>query len=151
MGFNFFILFYGITLQLFDISTTVDPSYIISLIRKLLPPNGSNLRNSYGNGDDDGDASVTKMDESDAGDEVLSSSGTVSKSQDIEVADGSNKLADEDACPRLEQHISSSEEKVWEEYGCILWDLSANKSHAELMVLEIPSRPHPHTLFCPLD
>lgn len=120
--------------ELFDISTTVDPSYIISLIRKLLPPNGSNLRNSYGNGDDDGDASVTKMDESDAGDEVLSSSGTVSKSQDIEVADGSNKLADEDACPRLEQHISSSEEKVWEEYGCILWDLSANKSHAELMV-----------------
>lgn len=128
--------------ELFDISTTVDPSYIISLIRKLLPSNASNLRNSYGIRDDDGNASVTNMDESDAylsGDQVLSSSGTVNECQGIEIADGSDKLADregedEGACPRSEQRISSSEENVWEEYGCILWDLSASKSHAELMV-----------------
>lgn len=151
-------------MQLFDISTTVDPSYIISLIRKLLPPNANKLRNSCGSGDDDPDASVTNMDENDAyssGDQVLSSSGTVSKCQGIGNADDSDKFADQEdedegACPRLEQHISSSEEKVWEEYGCILWDLSASKFHAELMVLKFPltlsvflSRPppHPHTRF----
>lgn len=130
-------------MQLFDISTTVDPSYIISLIRKLLPSDASNLRNSYGIRDDDRDASVTNMDESDAylsGDQVLSSSGTVNECQGIEIADGSDKLADregedEGVCPRSEERISSSEENVWEEYGCILWDLSASKSHAELMVL----------------
>ncbi|XP_077245153.1 ARM repeat superfamily protein isoform X2 [Tasmannia lanceolata] len=27
-----------------------------------------------------------------------------------------------------------TQEDPWEEYGCILWDLSANKTHAELMV-----------------
>lgn len=26
-------------------------------------------------------------------------------------------------------------EEVWEDCGCILWDLAANKEHAELMVL----------------
>lgn len=25
-------------------------------------------------------------------------------------------------------------EEAWEEFGCILWDLAANKSHAEFMV-----------------
>ncbi|XP_050947748.1 uncharacterized protein LOC103497988 isoform X2 [Cucumis melo] len=102
--------------ELFDISTTVDPSYIISLIRKLLPLNASNTRNSCENGHDGGDTSVNKMDE-----------------------DGSGKLADkegedEGACLKSEQLISSPEEKVWEEYGCILWDLSASRSQAELMV-----------------
>lgn len=89
------------------------------------------------------------MDESDAylsGDRVLSSSGTVGKCQGNKIADGSDKFADQEgedkgACPRLEQHISSSEEKVWEEYGCILWDLSASRSHAELMVLKFPLPP----------
>lgn len=122
--------------EVFDISTTVDPSYIISLIRKLLPLNASNMRNSYGNEDAGCDTSVTNIDE---GDQVLSSSGTVSKCLGIEIADGSDKLddkkgEDEGACPKSEQLISSSEEKVWEECGCILWDLSASKSHAELMV-----------------
>ncbi|XP_038901476.1 uncharacterized protein LOC120088329 isoform X2 [Benincasa hispida] len=128
--------------ELFDISTTVDPSYIISLIRKLLPQNASNLGSSYGNGDGDRDTSITYMDEGDAylsGDQVLSFSGSVSKCLGIEIADGSDKLADkngedEGACTKSEQLLSSSEEKVWEEYGCILWDLSASKSHAELMV-----------------
>lgn len=143
-----------ITSQVFDISTTVDPSYIISLIRKLLPLNASNTRNSCGNGHDGGDTSVNKMDEGDgyvSGDQLFSSSGTVSKCLGIEIEDDSGKLADkegedEGACPKSEQLISSSEEKVWEEYGCILWDLSASRSQAELMVLKFPSSPHPHTL-----
>ncbi|XP_022140791.1 uncharacterized protein LOC111011366 isoform X2 [Momordica charantia] len=130
--------------ELFDISTTVDPSYIISLIRKLLPSNASNPCKSDEDDDrdDPGQGSVAKMDESDAclsGDRVLSPSGTVGKCQGIEITDGSDKFADQEgeeegSCPRLEQPISSSEEKVWEEYGCILWDLSASRSHAELMV-----------------
>uniref|UniRef100_A0A9I9DQ55 Protein saal1 n=1 Tax=Cucumis melo TaxID=3656 RepID=A0A9I9DQ55_CUCME len=128
--------------ELFDISTTVDPSYIISLIRKLLPLNASNTRNSCENGHDGGDTSVNKMDEGDgylSGDQLLSSSGTVSKCLGLEIADGSGKLADkegedEGACLKSEQLISSPEEKVWEEYGCILWDLSASRSQAELMV-----------------
>lgn len=110
------------------------------------------MRNSYGNEDAGCDTSVTNIDE---GDQVLSSSGTVSKCLGIEIADGSDKLddkkgEDEGACPKSEQLISSSEEKVWEECGCILWDLSASKSHAELMVLKFPSYLRPHTLFSPL-
>jgi hypothetical protein len=31
-----------------------------------------------------------------------------------------------------------SGEEAWEEYGCILWDLSASKTNAELMVLKVP-------------
>lgn len=61
--------------QFFDLSTTVDPSYIISLIRKLLPSSSS--------------ASHTH---------------------------------------------SGDEEEAWEESGCILWDLAASKTHAQLMV-----------------
>lgn len=28
-------------------------------------------------------------------------------------------------------------DEVWEEFGCVLWDLAANQTHAELMVLEL--------------
>lgn len=31
--------------------------------------------------------------------------------------------------------IASPQGNLWEESGCILWDLSTDKSHAELMVL----------------
>ena len=59
-------------LQVFNVSTTVDPSYVISLIRKLIP------------GDSD-------------------------------------------------ESLKAGEE-AWEECGCVLWDLAASKTHAELMV-----------------
>lgn len=126
-----------------------------------MPSNASNPCKSDEDDDrdDPGQGSVAKMDESDAclsGDRVLSPSGTVGKCQGIEITDGSDKFADQEgeeegSCPRLEQPISSSEEKVWEEYGCILWDLSASRSHAELMVLKFPLPrtvglfPHTHT------
>ncbi|XP_022730759.1 protein saal1 isoform X2 [Durio zibethinus] len=72
--------------ELFDISTTVDPSYVISLIRKLLPVDSRN-------GEDEKDS----------------------------------RHGGENA--RL-----SAGEEVWEECGCVLWDLAANQTHAELMV-----------------
>ncbi|XP_021279279.1 protein SAAL1 isoform X3 [Herrania umbratica] len=72
--------------ELFDISTTVDPSYVISLIRKLLP------------------------------------------------LDARNGEDEEDSGRGGENARVSAGEVVWEECGCVLWDLAANQTHAELMV-----------------
>lgn len=85
-------------LQLFDISTTVDPSHIISLIRKLLPvENGCHSLRS--------------------------------KTDDLPSSDNGNNLDD---LPSSDD--SSVVEATWEEFGCTLWDLAANETHAELMV-----------------
>ncbi|XP_029129860.1 protein saal1 isoform X2 [Cajanus cajan] len=40
----------------------------------------------------------------------------------------------EDTDSGIERSRVSVEEDAWEEYGCILWDLAASKTHAELMV-----------------
>ncbi|KAJ0963227.1 hypothetical protein J5N97_028349 [Dioscorea zingiberensis] len=77
----------------FDVSTTIDPSYIISLIRQLLPC-------------DKGEKNDQK--------------GCLKE----ERADGS--VDEQTGTPEVDD--------PWEEYGCILWDLAASKSHAELMV-----------------
>ncbi|KAJ7947916.1 Protein saal1 [Quillaja saponaria] len=73
--------------ELFEISTTVDPSYIISLVRKLVPSLNFLI----------------------------------------------NEEENEDLCNRLRSGVTVGEE-AWEEYGCVLWDLAASKTHAELMV-----------------
>lgn len=44
---------------------------------------------------------------------------------------------DENLCCELEQPGVSAGEEVWEEHGCVLWDLSASRTHAELMVVEL--------------
>ncbi|PPD85401.1 hypothetical protein GOBAR_DD17668 [Gossypium barbadense] len=41
--------------------------------------------------------------------------------------------SDEDSHKEENAHLSTGEE-VWEECGCVLWDLAANQTHAELMV-----------------
>lgn len=85
-------------LQLFDISTTVDPSHIISLIRKLLPvENGCNSHRS--------------------------------RTDDLPSSVNEKNLDD---LPSSDE--SSGVEATWEEFGCTLWDLAANETHAELMV-----------------
>ncbi|KAK9158753.1 hypothetical protein Scep_005327 [Stephania cephalantha] len=85
--------------ELFDMPTTVDPSYIISLIRKLIPSTPQNQNNPRA-------AAAAAKDETEA-------VKTFGKSDGLAMLGG---------------------EEAWEENGCILWDLAANKTHAELMV-----------------
>ncbi|XP_039044833.1 protein SAAL1-like isoform X2 [Hibiscus syriacus] len=109
--------------ELFDISTAVDPSYVISLIRKLLPVEPR----SGGN---------TEIRGSNCIDEVVNSSNDSCESR--EVVDDSTKSdfrgeGDGDLRDGGTAHLSAGEE-VWEECGCVLWDLAANQTHSELMV-----------------
>lgn len=70
--------------------------------------------------------------------------GTVScDSVAMEVAEGFDKSSsheregeDEEPFRNLENPGVSTKETVWEECGCVLWDLAASRDHAELMVLE---------------
>lgn len=124
-------------LQLFDISTTVDPSYVISLIRRLLPANANNKHNSSGfealvqglNAD-----SMEKGEPTPPGDISPHSSKDVSESMDI--IDDFHKNAPEEG-ENVDLDGVPVGIEAWEEYGCILWDLAASKTHAELMVLGI--------------
>ena len=110
---------------MFDISTTVDPSYVISLIRKLLPTDTKN----------GGDSEIRG---SNCKNEVESLSND--KCNGMEIADNFSKSdfqgEDEEDSRRGGGNTRlSAEEEVWEECGCVLWDLAANQTHAELMVL----------------
>ncbi|KAH7561157.1 hypothetical protein JRO89_XS10G0181200 [Xanthoceras sorbifolium] len=135
MIFKFFIM------QLFDISTTVDPSYIISLIRKLLP---AHLKNGHnGLGDCDATREEWKIDNMEESATSLSkdrvSSSLNHDSEAMDIVDGFDKSScqggeGEDSYSKLEKPGVSAGEEAWEEYGCILWDLAASRDHAELMV-----------------
>ncbi|MBA0578770.1 hypothetical protein Gorai_021042 [Gossypium raimondii] len=109
--------------ELFDISTTVDPSYVISLIRKLLPVEPKNVDN-------------TEIRGSNCNNEVVNSSNDSCKSMDIVDDPTESEFrgeGDEDSHKEEIARLSAGEE-VWEECGCVLWDLAANQTHAELMV-----------------
>ncbi|XP_052489414.1 uncharacterized protein LOC105792305 isoform X2 [Gossypium raimondii] len=108
--------------ELFDISTTVDPSYVISLIRKLLPVEPKNVDN-------------TEIRGSNCNNEVVNSSNDSCKSMDIVDDPTESEFrgeGDEDSHKEEIARLSAGEE-VWEECGCVLWDLAANQTHAELM------------------
>ncbi|ONI01011.1 hypothetical protein PRUPE_6G116300 [Prunus persica] len=133
--------------EFFDISTTVDPSYVISLIRKLLPANASNNHNSHGDvfyahvqelETDHTDKTAPTL----SGDRLLHVSNDGSES--MEIADDFHKSAPEErqnngSYDGAEQcgHSVPVGEEAWEEYGCILWDLAASKTHAELMEITL--------------
>uniref|UniRef100_A0A2P2KG58 Uncharacterized protein MANES_04G010900 n=1 Tax=Rhizophora mucronata TaxID=61149 RepID=A0A2P2KG58_RHIMU len=107
--------------ELFDISTTVDPSYIISLIRKLIPATvgGNHSVDGINTGNDCGKVyAPTIMD-------VVDDDSDKSACQEGESKD----LSKRSKCPGM-----STADEVWEEYGCVLWDLAASRTHAELMV-----------------
>ncbi|MED6132918.1 hypothetical protein PIB30_023323 [Stylosanthes scabra] len=114
----------------FDISTTVDPSYIISLIRKLLPsgfdsqsaPNGKLSASNEEEG-----APVSAANDNDH--EHVNSSGYKSENMDV---DGSSEVFHKQG--ECDGTSNAGKEQDWEEYGCVLWDLAANTTHAELMV-----------------
>eukprot|EP00257_Ricinus_communis_P020582 XP_015579844.1 uncharacterized protein LOC8266986 isoform X1 [Ricinus communis] len=132
--------------ELFDISTTVDPSYIISLIRKLIPTGTQNDQNA--SGVDTGDDVCGKRSNADCMDEcgkvASPSRDRVPKSvenwpEKMNSVDNFDKSTcrdekDEDSSFRVEQHCNLAGEDDWEEYGCVLWDLAASRTHAELMV-----------------
>ncbi|KAL5580210.1 hypothetical protein UlMin_012652 [Ulmus minor] len=128
--------------ELFNISTTVDPSYIISLIRKLLPIkvtskdasliDASDAPNQGSSVDDTAGCAVSL-----SRDRVMHSS--ISKNMEI-VDDSRESASVERVSNESSQGVEKSDhnvsvgEQAWEEYGCVLWDLAASKTHAELMV-----------------
>ena len=79
-------------------------------------------RDSRGvNGSEDGGRGDTNQ--------MVEESGNECEKMDI-VNDGSRGGGgDKDTCRGL------AGDEVWEEYGCVLWDLAASRTHAELMVL----------------
>ncbi|XWS71532.1 hypothetical protein CRYUN_Cryun03dG0146000 [Craigia yunnanensis] len=110
--------------ELFDISTTVDTSYVISLIRKLLAVDAKNVDN-------------TEIQESNCNDEVASFSNANCKS--TEIVDDFSKSDfhgedEEDSLHGGENARVSAGKEVWEECGRVLWDIAANQTRAELMV-----------------
>ncbi|KAK9279560.1 hypothetical protein L1049_013239 [Liquidambar formosana] len=133
--------------EFFDISTTVDPSYIISSICKLLPPDSRNSHDSRGVDACDDSTVSTKESKADEAKECAASlpEDRVSNPQNNNFDamdthdDFDEKLAhrkgqDEGLCHRVERPVASVGEEAWEEYGCILWDLAASRTHAEFMV-----------------
>ncbi|XP_050211722.1 uncharacterized protein LOC126661880 isoform X2 [Mercurialis annua] len=131
--------------ELFDISTTIDPSYIISLIRKLIPNGASNDQNSYQV--DAGDAVYGKESNADYMEECGNEASPYREQAQKSVENGAEKMKsvddvdsscqdgeDEESLCRLEQPHNIAGEDVWEEFGCVLWDLAASRTHAELMV-----------------
>ncbi|XP_052726774.1 uncharacterized protein LOC108334463 isoform X2 [Vigna angularis] len=118
--------------EFFDLSTTVDPSYIISLIRKLLPLDSAS-RSTFrevasenpnrGGEEEEEDAPSVSV----SNDENVKSSRSKSENMDVDVS--AEFLRGE--CEGTDVSVWES---AWEEYGCVLWDLAASKTHAELMV-----------------
>lgn len=129
---------------MFDISTTVDPSYVISLIRKLLPidsrseecDESTDERHNHHMGDNN----VVQDDVARSGNGFLDTSNGYPESMDI----GGNHYEERDkvsSCGEPEKLSGSSMEETWEDHGCVLWDLAASKTHAELMVMELDFMP----------
>ncbi|BAB10603.1 unnamed protein product [Arabidopsis thaliana] len=117
--------------ELFDISTTVDPSYLISLIRKLLPiDSGSDERHNDHMNTDNVVQGVVAI----SGNGVVETSNGDPESMDIgDNHDESTYEVGEtvSSCPAPGMQDGSS---AWEDHGCVLWDLAASRTHAELMV-----------------
>ncbi|GAB2234803.1 hypothetical protein Droror1_Dr00004069 [Drosera rotundifolia] len=121
--------------ELFDIQTTVDPGYIISLIRRLLP---SVERHHYTQGSDHGDDPSGKSENDLAEDDVATLSRNSAESSvcdgaiSVDIGNIDHLRSPKSQATGVESRLAR--EEVWEESGCILWDLAANKSHAEFMV-----------------
>ncbi|KAL0436351.1 UNVERIFIED_CONTAM: protein saal1 [Sesamum radiatum] len=113
----------------FDISTTVDPSYVIALIRKLLP---SDIK--------DGEHAVPTgliCEEPKAEGRKEGAVGLPENGGEAEAMESSENYGKLDQPqPRSDDHSQggSTREEIWEECGCILWDLAASEDHAQFMV-----------------
>ncbi|KAH1222263.1 Protein saal1 [Glycine max] len=67
-------------------------------------------------------------------DENVKSSKNKSENMDVDVSAEFSRGECQDTGDGIEHSGVSVGEDAWEEYGCILWDLAASKTHAELMV-----------------
>ncbi|KAG5602816.1 hypothetical protein H5410_034186 [Solanum commersonii] len=107
--------------ELFDITTTVDPAYIISLIRKLLPENVKHGERS-------------KITTSCPPENEEGQSWSIDESENMKNVETFVKQSVDDKfyCQNEREDVAVGEE-AWEEFGCILWDLAASKTHAEFM------------------
>lgn len=108
--------------ELFDITTTVDPSYIISLIRKLLPENVKH-------------GEICKISTSAPSENEGDQSWSIDESENMKNVETlvEQSVDDKFHCQNKHEDVAAGE-KAWEEFGCILWDLAASKTHAEFMV-----------------
>ncbi|CAI9099207.1 OLC1v1035992C1 [Oldenlandia corymbosa var. corymbosa] len=124
--------------EVFDISTAVDPSFIISLIRKLLPTGQSSLSQRIQNDDLPGDGPSAETVEQFRvsphirADDVQLACGE----HDIGYQNGNDEpIYMDDEQQHEQKNLTFPEmEAAWEEHGCTLWDLAASETHAELMV-----------------
>lgn len=121
----------------------MDPSYVISLIRKLLPTGATATHKLHNGvcGVHTRGSNIDNGEESESTESDWCSSRNVSGSMDfVDVYNSApGESESKNSFNEVEHpgHDVSVREEVWEEYGCILWDLAASKTHAELMVVDI--------------
>lgn len=152
--------------ELYDTSTTVDPSYVISLIRKLLPQElakqsqkiEKHINSMQGSDKCSLENGLTK--DCNGMREMMAAEALESCDSFRNVADGHGDKDDglcndkKASCDSILDHGMgqefgkeeitdgsddgktdvSNKTDVWEDCGCILWDLSASVTHAEFMV-----------------
>lgn len=127
--------------ELFDISTTIDPSYIISLIRKLLPVDERQGDDHQGLALSNNSSQRLDTDQMVNGAISPNRNGVLNnlngnietmETQLTGVGQPSRSAGTDDKEPDPPKR--SAREESWEESGCVLWDLAASKDHAEFMV-----------------
>ncbi|KAG8387563.1 hypothetical protein BUALT_Bualt02G0034400 [Buddleja alternifolia] len=111
----------------FDVATTVDPSYVISLIRKLLPSNVKDGENALRSG---------LIQEELKTDDIKENSINLLENGEAEAMESSEEVKVDGPQPRDDNQNrgGSAGEEIWEECGCIIWDLAASEDHAGFMV-----------------
>ncbi|XP_075506304.1 uncharacterized protein LOC142543134 isoform X1 [Primulina tabacum] len=111
----------------FNISTTVDPSFVISLIRKLVPSDIEDCENAL----------ESCLREEEPKRESIEENGIrVSENGEVEAKETADNGGEENGPKTINEKKHQgglAREKTWEECGCILWDLAASGKHARLM------------------
>lgn len=75
-----------------------------------------------------------------SGNGIVDTSSSDPESMDI--GDNNNESTSEEkdmvsSCREPGKLGGSSVEEAWEDHGCVLWDLAASRTHAELMVMDL--------------
>ncbi|KAL3850351.1 hypothetical protein ACJIZ3_012233 [Penstemon smallii] len=115
--------------ELFDISTTVDPSYVISLIRKLIPSDVKDDETALQSG-----LLCEEPNTEGVADNSISMPENGGEDEAMEYSENYGKVDGPGATNDNQNRGGSKREETWEECGCILWDLAASEDHAQLMV-----------------
>lgn len=133
---NFFV-------QSFDISTTVDPGYVISLIRKLLPSDGEHANGTglvteelraEGIVDDPMNLPENGGEAEGLVDDPMNLPENGGEAEAMDSSENHDTLEGQNPPNNYQNEDRSAGEQTWEECGCILWDLAASEDHAQFMV-----------------